>query len=165
MATPEDLEQCPASAGNGESVRPFGPVRARQNTVKVNLARILLVESGPRREESIENRVRLLESAIELRHLRYFVTVAEHLHFGKAALALHIAQPPLSRQIRDLEYRLGVTLFDRGGRNVSLTDSGRVLLEESRHILGEISVSFDRVRSAAQSNREVTISRHMTAGG
>jgi DNA-binding transcriptional LysR family regulator len=133
--------------------------------VKVNLTRILLVESGRRREENIENRVLLLESAIELRHLRYFVIVAENLHFGRAARALHIAQPPLSRQIRDLEYRLGVTLFDRGGRNVSLTDSGRVLLEESRHILREISVSFDRVRSAGQSGREVTISRHMTAGG
>jgi DNA-binding transcriptional LysR family regulator len=126
---------------------------------------MLLVEAGRRTEESIADRVRVLENAVELRHLRYFVIVAEHLHFGRAALALHIAQPPLSRQIRDLEYRLGVTLFDRGGRNVSLTEPGRVLLAESRHILAEIKASFDRVRSAGQSSREVTISRHMTAGG
>jgi len=126
---------------------------------------MLLVEAGRRTEESIADRVRVLENAVELRHLRYFVIVAEHLHFGRAALALHIAQPPLSRQIRDLEYRLGVTLFDRGGRNVSLTEPGRVLLAESRHILAEIKTSFDRVRSAGQSSREVTISRHMTAGG
>jgi DNA-binding transcriptional LysR family regulator len=126
---------------------------------------MLLVEAGRRTEESIADRVRVLENAVELRHLRYFVIVAEHLHFGRAALALHIAQPPLSRQIRDLEYRLGVTLFDRGGRNVSLTEPGRVLLTESRHILAEIKASFDRVRSAGQSSREVTISRHMTAGG
>ena len=92
------------------------------------------------------------ERAIELRHLRYFVSVAEHLHFGQAALALHIAQPPLSRQIQDLEYHLGVILFDRTTRGVSLTSHGRLLLAESRCILAEISASLHRVRRAGHSS-------------
>jgi DNA-binding transcriptional LysR family regulator len=88
------------------------------------------------------------ERAIELRHLRYFVSVAEHLHFGRAALSLHIAQPPLSRQIHDLEYHLGVTLFERGGRRISLTREGRLLLGECYVILAGISASLSRVRRA-----------------
>jgi DNA-binding transcriptional LysR family regulator len=92
------------------------------------------------------------------------VAVAEHLHFGRAALALHIAQPPLSRQIRELEYRLGVTLFVRGGRSVSLTNPGRVLLAESRRIFAEIAASLRRVQRTGASHI-VTINRHMTAGG
>lgn len=82
---------------------------------------------------------------IELRHLRYFVAVAEHLHFGRAAQALHVSQPPLSRQIRDLEYYLGVSLFSRGPRHVSLTEAGEVLLGASRGILSEVSRSIQLV--------------------
>jgi DNA-binding transcriptional LysR family regulator len=71
--------------------------------------------------------------------------VAEHLHFGRAALALNISQPPLSRQIRDLEKRLGVVLFNRGSGGIQLTNPGEMLLLESRRILDDVAVSFRRV--------------------
>jgi DNA-binding transcriptional LysR family regulator len=74
---------------------------------------------------------------MELRHLRYFVAVAEHLHYGRAAAKLHIAQPALSQQIRKLETELGLELFHRTSRRVELTDHGATLLPTARDVLSQ----------------------------
>ena len=75
---------------------------------------------------------------IELRHLRYFLAVAEAAHFTKAASVLHVTQPTLSHQIRQLEGQLNLALFDRIGRRVKLTSAGEVLLPHARRVLREL---------------------------
>jgi DNA-binding transcriptional LysR family regulator len=86
---------------------------------------------------------------VETRELRYFVAVAEELHFGRAAQRLGIAQPPLSRAIQQLERRLGVDLLDRAGRVVTLTEAGSVLLVEARAALDAVDAAERRTRRAA----------------
>jgi DNA-binding transcriptional LysR family regulator len=86
---------------------------------------------------------------MELRHLRYFVAVAEELNFSRAAERLHIAQPPLSVQIRTLEAELGALLLERDKRQVSLTQAGREFLDQSRAILLAADGAKARARSAA----------------
>lgn len=87
--------------------------------------------------------------AMEPRLLRSFVAVAEELHFGRAAKRLHIAQPPLSMQIRTLEERLGARLLDRDRRHVALTEAGAFLLERARHLLREAERSSREVKRIA----------------
>jgi LysR family transcriptional regulator, benzoate and cis,cis-muconate-responsive activator of ben and cat genes len=88
-------------------------------------------------------------SGVETRELRYFVAVAEELHFGRAAERLSISQPPLSRAVQQLERRLGVTLLDRGSRGVALTEAGAVLLREGRAALEAVQAAERRTMRAA----------------
>ncbi|GAB2616763.1 LysR family transcriptional regulator [Paractinoplanes abujensis] len=94
---------------------------------------------------------------IENRELRYFVAVAEELHFGRAARRLNMAQPPLSRAIRLLERRIGVTLLERTSREVRLTTAGEVLLAEGRGALAAAAAAVLRTQRAAATTRRLVL--------
>jgi DNA-binding transcriptional LysR family regulator len=94
---------------------------------------------------------------LDLRKLRYFVAVAEHGTFLRAAEVLHIAQPVLSRQIRSLENDLKVTLFDRDTRGTRLTAAGEALLEEALSLLAAAEAAHRRVRAAASGSPRFTV--------
>lgn len=85
---------------------------------------------------------------MELRHLRYFVAVAEEQNVTRAAARLNVSQPPLSRQIRDLEAELGVELFEHGAKSIRLTGAGRIFLEEARKALQCVDHAVQTVREA-----------------
>ncbi|WP_028659364.1 LysR substrate-binding domain-containing protein [Nocardioides insulae] len=96
---------------------------------------------------------------MELRHLRYFVAVAEELHFGRAAARLHMAQPPLSQAIRQLEAELGVELLRRSTRRVELTEAGTRYLDRAHGILGRIDAAGEEARRYASGH-----AGHLTLG-
>jgi len=91
---------------------------------------------------------------MELRHLRYFVAVAEEQNVTRAAARLHVSQPPLTRQIHDLEAELGVALFERKGRTIRLTEAGRVFLKEAQAALDRVDEAVRTVRALASDGQE-----------
>ena len=91
----------------------------------------------------------ILSNAVELRHLRYFVAVAEMENVSRAALKLHVSQPALSRQIRDLEDELGFCLLERTAKSVRLTDAGRAFLDHARTLLQNADEAVTKARAVA----------------
>lgn len=92
---------------------------------------------------------------MELRHLRYFITVAEELNFSKAALRLYTAQPSLSQQIKDLENDVGVRLLNRTKRKVELTEEGAVFLEQARLTLAQADKAVAMARQVSQAKQQL----------
>lgn len=90
---------------------------------------------------------------MELRHLRYFTVVAEEQNVTRAAARLHVSQPPLSRQIRDLEAELGVELFKRTAKSLALTEAGKIFLAEARAVLLRAEQAVETVRAVANPRR------------
>src|SRR5215831_19072430 len=86
---------------------------------------------------------------MELRHLRYFIAAAEAENVSRAALKLHVSQPALSRQIRDLEEELGFSLFERSAKSVRLTDAGKTFLSEAGAVLRRADEAVNRARAIA----------------
>ena len=101
---------------------------------------------------------------IELRQLRYFLALAEHLHFGRAAEALHLTQPPLSRQIAALEAELGTPLFARHSRSVELTAAGREFQQHCKSLLAGLDLAVRSAQASARGERgELRLSFTMVA--
>src|SRR4029077_10206809 len=94
-------------------------------------------------------RAGILGPAVELRHLRYFVAAAETENVSRAALKLHVSQPTLSRQIRDLEDEIGFQLFESTAKSVSLTNGGRFFLNDARALLKQADEAVKKAHSVA----------------
>jgi DNA-binding transcriptional LysR family regulator len=94
---------------------------------------------------------------VTLRHLRYLIAVAEELHFRRAAERLHLTQPALSHQVRQLEDVVGVRLFDRDGRGVSLTPAGETLVAEARRVLADVQSAVNAARRAGEERATVRV--------
>ncbi len=92
-------------------------------------------------------------ACVELRHLRYFVAVAEEQNVTRAAARLHVSQPPLSRQVRDLENEIGVALFDHGPKAVRLTEAGRAFLDEARAVLRRAEQAVETAKAVAEGRK------------
>ena len=99
---------------------------------------------------------------MELRHLRYFVAVAEEENVSRAALRLHVSQPALSRQVRDLEEDLGFPLLERSAKSVRLTDAGREFLKESRAVLQRVEDAVKAARAVADGGNELHVGYAMS---
>ena len=99
---------------------------------------------------------------MELRHLRYFVAVAEEENVSRAALKLHVSQPALSRQIRDLEDELGFLLLERSAKSVRLTEAGRTFLAESRTVLQRVEEAVKAARAIATGGQELHVGYAMS---
>jgi LysR family transcriptional regulator, benzoate and cis,cis-muconate-responsive activator of ben and cat genes len=87
---------------------------------------------------------------MELRHLRYFATIAEELNFRRAGERLHVSQSPLSRQMKDLKEEMGVELFEPEGRSIKLTSAGKAFAERARAILASVEAAVDEAKGIAQ---------------
>src|SRR5882757_9578022 len=94
---------------------------------------------------------------MELRHLRYFIAAAEEENVTRAALKLHVSQPALSRQIRDLEAELGFLLLERSAKSIRLTEAGRVFLIEARAVLQRLADGVRAAREVADGSGELHV--------
>jgi DNA-binding transcriptional LysR family regulator len=94
---------------------------------------------------------------MELRHLRYFVAVAEEENVSRAALKLHVSQPGISRQIHDLEDEIGFPLFERSAKSVRLTAAGKIFLDESRDVLRRVAEAVQKARAGSVTRAEINV--------
>ncbi|TCK37054.1 LysR substrate binding domain-containing protein [Paraburkholderia sp. BL8N3] len=94
---------------------------------------------------------------MELRQLRYFVAVAEEMNFTRAASRLHMTQPPLSRQIQQIEEAVGLPLFERGARPLKLTDAGRIFYEQAKRLVDESDEIVPLTRKLAELTERIVI--------